>query len=61
MQLNQVGPEKVIAPTDKVLDPYISQIEQWIKQDNLKLSPNSGTTGSRALSGSLHLPASLRQ
>jgi predicted DNA-binding transcriptional regulator len=37
MQLNQVGPQKVIAPTDKVLEPYTSQIEQWIKHDHLQL------------------------
>ncbi len=37
MQLNRAGPSEVAAPTDKVLEPYESQIEQWIKQDKLKL------------------------
>ena len=37
MQLNQVGPQKIIAPTDTVLEPYSSQIEQWLKHDRLKL------------------------
>ncbi|MBI2830538.1 MAG: IS21 family transposase [Chloroflexi bacterium] len=37
MQLNRAGPREVAAPTDKVLEPYVSQIEQWIKQDKLKL------------------------
>ncbi len=37
VQLNQAGPTKVEAPTDKVLEPYASQIEQWLKHDHLKL------------------------
>jgi transposase len=37
MQLNQVGPQKVTSPTDTVLEPYSSQIEQWLKHDSLKL------------------------
>jgi hypothetical protein len=37
MQLNRAGPREVAAPTDKVLETYESQIEQWIKQDKLKL------------------------
>lgn len=37
MQLNQVGPQKIITPTDTVLEPYSSQIEQWLKHDRLKL------------------------
>ena len=37
MQLNQAGAPKVVAPTEKVLEPYASQVEQWIKHDHLKL------------------------
>lgn len=37
LQLNQVGPQKTVAPTDNVLEPYSSQVEQWIKQDHLQL------------------------
>jgi transposase len=37
MQLNQVGPQKIVAPTDKVLEPHSSQVEQWIKEDHLQL------------------------
>jgi len=36
-QLNRAGPRDVAAPTDKVLEPFETQIEQWLKQDKLKL------------------------
>jgi hypothetical protein len=38
VQLNRFGPCEVVIPTDKVLKPWTDQIEQWLKQDTLKLT-----------------------
>ncbi|MCL0064473.1 IS21 family transposase [Dehalococcoidia bacterium] len=38
IQLNKAGPRQVIAPTNELLEPWASQIEQWLKQDKLKLT-----------------------
>ena len=38
MQLNRAGPREVVVPTDEVLEPWADQIEQWLKQDKLKLT-----------------------
>ena len=38
VQLNRAGPRQVAIPTDKVLEPWADQIEQWIKHDRLKLT-----------------------
>ena len=37
LQLNQAGPTETPSPTDKMLDPYSTLIEQWLKHDQLKL------------------------
>jgi transposase len=37
LQLNQAGPAETPSPTDKILDPYSTLIEQWLKRDQLKL------------------------
>jgi len=37
LQLNQAGPPETLSPTDKILDPYATLIEQWLKHDKLKL------------------------
>jgi len=37
LQLNQAGPTETPSPTDKMLDPYSTLIEQWLKRDQLKL------------------------
>ena len=38
IQTNRAGPRDIIIPTDKVLIPWADRIEQWIKNDKLKLS-----------------------
>jgi transposase len=38
VQLNRAGRHQVVVPTNKVLEPWAEQIEQWIKQDKLKLT-----------------------
>jgi transposase len=38
MQLNRSGPREIVIPTDKVLIPWAERIEQWIKNDKLKLT-----------------------
>ena len=38
VQLNRAGPRQVAVPTDEVLEPHAEQIEQWLKQDKLKLT-----------------------
>jgi len=38
VQLNRAGPRQVAIPTDKVLEPWADQIQQWIKHDRLKLT-----------------------
>jgi hypothetical protein len=38
VQLNRAGPRQVAVPTNEVLEPWADQIEQWIKQDKLKLT-----------------------
>jgi len=38
VQLNKAGPRQVVVPTNKVLEPRADQIEQWLKQDKLKLT-----------------------
>ena len=38
VQLNRAGPRQVVVPTNEVLEPWADQIEQWLKQDKLKLT-----------------------
>jgi transposase len=38
VQLNKAGPRQVVTPTDRVLEPWAGKIEQWLKQDKLKLT-----------------------
>ncbi|MDD5095778.1 MAG: IS21 family transposase [Dehalococcoidia bacterium] len=38
LQANHTGPHEVTIPTDKVLEPWAEQIEEWIKRDRLKLT-----------------------
>ena len=38
VQLNRTGPRQVVVPTNEVLEPRSDQIEQWLKQDKLKLT-----------------------
>jgi len=38
VQLNRAGPRQVAVPTDEVLEPHAEQIEQWLRQDKLKLT-----------------------
>src|SRR4030042_2117903 len=38
VQLNRAGPREVVIPTDKVLEPWAEQIEQWLKHDRLQLT-----------------------
>ena len=38
VQLNKAGPREVAIPTDKVLEPWDDQIQQWLKHDRLKLT-----------------------
>jgi transposase len=38
VQLNSAGPRRVAVPTDAVLEPWADQIEQWLKEDKLKLT-----------------------
>jgi len=38
VQLNRAGPRHVVVPTNKVLEPWADQIEQWLKHDRLKLT-----------------------
>jgi hypothetical protein len=38
IQTNRAGPRDIIIPTDKLLIPWADRIEQWIKNDKLKLS-----------------------
>ena len=38
VQLNRAGPRQVVVPTNEVLESRADQIEQWLKQDKLKLT-----------------------
>ena len=38
VQLNRAGPRQVVVPTNELLEPRADQIEQWLKQDKLKLT-----------------------
>lgn len=38
VKLNRAGPRQVVIPTNKVVEPWAEQIEQWLKQDKLKLT-----------------------
>ena len=38
VQLNRAGPRRVAVPTNEVLEPWADQIQQWIKNDHLKLT-----------------------
>lgn len=38
VHLNKAGPRHVVVPTNEVLEPWADQIEQWLKQDKLKLT-----------------------
>jgi len=38
VQLNRAGPRQVAVRTNEVLEPRAEQIEQWLKQDKLKLT-----------------------
>lgn len=38
VQLNRAGPRQVVIPTEKVLEPWVEQIERWLKHDQLKLT-----------------------
>jgi predicted transcriptional regulator len=38
MQINRPGPKEILIPTEKVLVPWAKRIEQWIKNDKLKLT-----------------------
>ena len=38
VQLNRAGPRQVVVPTNEVLEPWAGQIEQWLKQEKLKLT-----------------------
>jgi Transposase and inactivated derivatives len=38
IQLNRAGPRQVVIPSEKVLEPWAGRIEQWLKQDKLKLT-----------------------
>ena len=38
VQLNRAGPRQVVVPTNEALEPRADQIEQWLKQDKLKLT-----------------------
>ena len=38
IQLNRAGPHQVVMPSEKVLEPWATQIEKWLKQDKLKLT-----------------------
>jgi len=38
VQLNRAGPRQVAVPTNKVLEPWVEQIQRWIKDDRLKLT-----------------------
>jgi transposase len=38
VQLNRAGPRQVVMPTNEVLEPWADQIQQWLKQDKLKLT-----------------------
>ena len=38
VQLNRAGPRQVVVPTDRALETWADQIEQWIKKDRLKLT-----------------------
>jgi len=38
VELNRAGPRQVVVPTDKVLEPWAEQVQQWLKQDKLKLT-----------------------
>ena len=38
VQLNKAGPHQVMVPSNEVLEPWAEQIQQWLKQDKLKLT-----------------------
>ncbi len=38
VQLNRAGPHDSVIPSDTLLAPYAAQIEQWLRQDKLKLT-----------------------
>lgn len=38
VQLNKAGPREIVIPTDKVLEPFASQIEKWVKEEKLMLT-----------------------
>ena len=38
VQLNRAGPRQAVVPTNEVLEPRADQIQQWLKQDKLKLT-----------------------
>lgn len=38
VQLNRAGPRQVVVPTNELLEPWADQIEQWLKQDKMKLT-----------------------
>ncbi len=61
VQLNSAAPRQVATPTDEVLEPWAEQIQQWLKQDKLKLTRDTRTASSAALPGALYLLASLRK
>jgi len=36
--LNRAGPREVVVPTEVVVEPWVAQIEKWLKEDHLKLT-----------------------
>jgi len=38
IQLNKAGPRQIVVPSNEVLEPWADQIQQWLKEDKLKLT-----------------------
>jgi hypothetical protein len=58
VQLNKAGPRHVVVPTNEVLEPWADQIEQWLKQDKLKLTRVQELLAGLAMPDILHVLAS---
>lgn len=58
VQLNKAGPRHVVVPTNEVLEPWADQIEQWLKQDKLKLTRVQELLAGLAVPDILHVLAS---
>jgi len=57
VHLNKAGPRHAAVPTNEVLEPWTGQIEQWLKQDKLKLTRVQELLAGLAMPDILHVLA----